>query len=51
MNGSDAINKGITAGVIVDIDGENRNTPPDLGAEEYVGSYNSQTYLPVITKD
>jgi hypothetical protein len=51
MNGSDAINKGITAGVIVDIDGENRNTPPDLGADEYVGSYNSQTYLPVITKD
>lgn len=54
LSDSIAIDKGITTGVIVDIDGQNRDTLPDLGADEHVTieeDYNITSYLPIVLKD
>lgn len=45
LRGSAAIDRGVTAGVALDIDGEGRNVPPDLGADEF---YSDRVYLPVM---
>ena len=43
---SDAINRGVRAGVAVDIDGQPRLAVPDLGADEYV----LQAWLPLVLR-
>ncbi len=45
---SAAIDKGVDAGVTTDIDGDLRDSTPDLGADEFV--YHN-IYLPVILKN
>ena len=47
--GSDsaAIDAGVNAGVLVDIDGEPRTSAPDVGADEYV----CYVYLPTVLKN
>jgi hypothetical protein len=46
--GSAAINRGIRAGVTTDIDGQLRDTAPDLGADEY--PLIEKVYLPIILR-
>jgi hypothetical protein len=46
--GSAAIDKGVDAGVTVDIDGDSRDSEPDLGVDEVVFSL---FYLPLILKN
>jgi hypothetical protein len=46
MSGSAAISRGVDGGVLTDIDGDSRDVPPDLGADEY--QYLSPLYLPII---
>jgi parallel beta-helix repeat protein len=48
MAGSAAIDKGVDAGVMTDIDGDPRDSTPDLGADERVGA---GLYLPIILKN
>jgi hypothetical protein len=46
MASSAAISRGVDASVTTDIDGEPRDLPPDLGADEY--QYLSPLYLPIV---
>jgi hypothetical protein len=46
--GSAAIDKGVDAGVTMDIDGDSRDSEPDLGVDEVVFS---SFYLPLILKN
>jgi parallel beta-helix repeat protein len=50
MEGSEAIDKGVDAGVMTDIDGDSRDSPPDLGADELAG-IGTDVYLPIILKN
>jgi hypothetical protein len=45
---SAAIDRGVPAGVMTDIDGDSRDAMPDLGADERAGT---GIYLPIILKD
>ncbi|MBN1220731.1 MAG: right-handed parallel beta-helix repeat-containing protein [Anaerolineae bacterium] len=45
---SPAIDAGVNAGVITDIDGESRDSSPDIGADERAGA---GIYLPVVLKN
>ena len=45
--GSAAINRGVRAGVLVDVDGERRDPWPDLGADEF---QHPLLYLPVVRR-
>jgi hypothetical protein len=45
--GSAAINRGVNAGLSVDVDGDPRLSPPDLGADEYV----LKSYMPIIFRN
>ncbi len=46
-----AIDKGVDAGVTTDIDGDSRDSAPDLGADEFASSPGgNQLYLPIIMK-
>ncbi|MGC9348855.1 MAG: hypothetical protein ACP5JG_11995, partial [Anaerolineae bacterium] len=45
--GSAAIGRGVSAGILTDIDGESRLAVPDLGADEYV----AYVYIPVALRD
>ncbi len=49
---SAAIDRGVDAGVTIDIDGDARpfGAAPDLGADEYVGAPPTRTYLPFVAK-
>ena len=47
--GSAAINRGVRAGVVDDIDGQARDVAPDLGADEY--PLEERGYLPIILRD
>jgi fibronectin-binding autotransporter adhesin len=47
--GSAAINRGIKAGVTTDIDGQSRDTAPDLGADEYPLA--EKVYLPIVWRN
>jgi len=47
--GSAAINRGVRAWVATDIDGQVRDTAPDLGADEY--PLTTVIYLPIIMRD
>lgn len=47
LPGSPAIDRGMDAGVSSDIDGEPRNIPPDLGADEF---WFTRIHLPVILR-
>jgi parallel beta-helix repeat protein len=47
LEGSAAIDGGIPAGVVTDIDGESRVGAPDLGADEYA----LQVYLPLVMRN
>ena len=49
MAGSAAIDKGVDAGVTTDIDGDPRDSNPDLGADEWAGG--TGIYLPIILKN
>jgi len=48
LAGSAAIDKGVDAGVTTDIDGDSRDSTPDLGADERAGA---DVYLPIIMKN
>jgi len=50
MEGSEAIDKGMYAGVDTDIDGDPRDSTPDLGADELAG-IGTDVYLPIILKN
>jgi hypothetical protein len=50
MEGSAAIDKGVDAGVMTDIDGDSRDSTPDLGADERAG-IGTDVYLPIIMKN
>jgi parallel beta-helix repeat protein len=50
MEGSAAIDKGVDAGVATDIDGDSRDSTPDLGADELAG-IGTDVYLPIILKN
>jgi parallel beta-helix repeat protein len=50
MAGSAAINRGVNAGVTTDIDGDSRDSMPDLGADELAG-IGMDVYLPIIMKN
>ena len=47
--GSSAINRGVAAGVKIDLDGQLRDPAPDLGAYEYHFAWNF--YLPVMIRN
>jgi parallel beta-helix repeat protein len=49
MDGSAAIDKGVDAGVTTDIDGDSRDSTPDLGADEFAPG--GDIYLPIIMKN
>ena len=52
LSGSMAIDKGMNAGVMIDIDGEARVGVPDLGADEVVGPVEWRyLYLPIILRN
>ena len=44
-----AIDRGVNVGVIFDIDGQNRDSKPDLGADEVVAV--QSVYCPLILKN
>jgi len=48
--GSAAIDMGVDAGVTTDIDGDPRDSTPDLGADELAG-IGTDVYLPIILKN
>jgi len=50
---SAAIDKGVNAGVVTDIDGQARpfGTAPDLGADEYEYTWPYQLYLPLVLRN
>jgi len=53
LEGSEAIDKGVDAGVTTDIDGDSRpqGSDPDFGADEFVPpSGDNELYLPIIMK-
>jgi len=50
LAGSEAIDKGVDAGVTTDIDGDPRDSAPDLGADERVG-IGTDVYLPILLKN
>jgi len=45
---SEAINKGVEAGIMVDLDGQSRDAKPDLGADEV---FMASVYIPTILKN
>lgn len=47
---SDAIDRGLDLGVNLDIDGDIRSTPPDIGADEFTGTL-FQVFLPLVMSD
>jgi fibronectin-binding autotransporter adhesin len=51
LAGSAAIDKGVDAGVMTDIDGDSRDSAPDLGADEFVSAPGGKLYLPIILKN
>ncbi len=51
MEGSAAIDEGVDAGVTTDIDGDPRDSTPDLGADEFVSAPGHELYLPIILKN
>jgi hypothetical protein len=48
--GSAALDRGVDAGVTTDIDGDWRDSSPDLGADELAPAPGSNIYLPLILK-
>jgi hypothetical protein len=48
LPGSAAFERGVAAGVPLDIDGEPRSPLPDLGADELLLVLDEQFYLPLI---
>jgi parallel beta-helix repeat protein len=47
---SAAIDKGVDAGVATDIDGQIRDSQPDIGADEYIGAPKRYVYLPLVMR-